>query len=497
MKIFSAAQIKACDAYTIHATGITTADLIERAASRCAEWIMQHLAKETLFIILCGPGNNGKDGLVLSRFLHHQGYGVKTFILQTSEDEQESAALKRSYPHAEVLLRDTYITDIPENIIIIDAILGIGLSRPVDGWISNLIQHLNELPNRKIAIDIPSGMPADTIPDNNAIILKANDTLSFQFYKRSFLHPETGKYAGNIHILDINLHHTFINSTHSSYQIIDEELIKNIYRPRKNFSHKGTYGTALLVGGSYGLIGAITLAAKAASRAGAGRVRTLLPECGYAIIQTAVPEAMCTTRGEKHVDRIEGWQEADAIGIGPGMGIKDNTRRAIADFLDECKKPVLMDADALNVLGKYPELLKKLPAGSILTPHPKEFERLFNATGNSMQRLEHARTQAMKYNIYIVLKDRYTAIVTPEGECWYNTAGNAGLATGGSGDVLAGIITGLMAQTYDSFEAALLGVYLHALAGEIASEKHSQEAVIPGDILDSIGQAYQKVKNSI
>jgi NAD(P)H-hydrate epimerase len=497
MKIFSAAQIRACDAYTIHASGISSAELMERAAAKCAEWIATNFPKEALFVVLCGTGNNGGDGLALTRMLHQQGYGVKAFQLAISETMSPDCALNlERLKHLDASLvdsvaPDTFITDIPENIIIIDAIFGTGLSRPLEGWTANFVEQINELPNHKIAIDIPSGMPADTLPDQAAAIFTANETLSFQFYKRSFLHSETGKYAGNIHLLDIGLDPSFINATQTNYQIIDKGVIGTHYRPRQQFSHKGTYGTALLIGGSYGMMGAISLSVRGALRAGAGKVRSLVPECGYDIIQSLAPEAMCMTSGKKDIEIIANWEAADAIGIGPGMEQSPKTIEAIEAFLDEYKKALVIDAGALNIIAERNELLHKIPPDSILTPHPKEFERLFGRTANSMMRLEHARTQAMRYNVVIVLKDRYTAIVTPEGECWYNINGNAGLASGGSGDVLTGIITGLLAQNYTSVQAAMLGVYLHGLSADMALEKQSMESMLAGDIVTHLGMAFK------
>ncbi|MBA3828506.1 MAG: NAD(P)H-hydrate dehydratase [Taibaiella sp.] len=501
MKIFSAAQIHACDAYTIHARGITSLALMEQAAIGCMEWIAAHLPKDTLFVVVCGCGNNGGDGLAVTRLLHHAGYGVKAFLLRFSETLSPDCAanlekLQKDHPDLiEILQPETFITDIPANIIVIDAILGTGLSRPVEGWVAKFINQLNSLPNRRIAVDIPSGMPADNIPDKDAVVMQVSDTLSFQFYKRTFLHPETGVYAGKIHLIDLGLEQTFIKGTHTQYHTIDHEKVKSMYRPRTPFSHKGTYGHALIIGGSYGKIGAITLSAKAALRAGAGLVTALLPQCGYEVVQTAVPEVMCLTSGEKHIGEIADWKKNQAIGIGPGLDTNTVTVKAFADFIDECKQPVVIDADALNILAKHNELLARIPPGSVLTPHPKEFSRIFGESVNSMMELEHARTQAMRYNIFIVLKGHHTAVVTPEGECWYNMTGNAGMATGGAGDVLTGIITGLIAQGYDGGDAAMLGVYLHGLAGDKAAEKSSMEAMIAGDIIDNLGHAFASLKN--
>ncbi len=502
MKIFTAAQIRACDAYTVHASAISSVELMERAASKCLDWISSNYSKDTLFVILCGPGNNGGDGLAITRMLNHVGYGAKAFLLKFSENlsadcqtnlerlQRMDAAL------VQILEPDSFITDIPANIVILDAILGTGLSRPTQGWVATFIEHINQLPNRKIAIDIPSGLPSDGIPAKDAAIINASNTLSFQFYKRSFLHPETGPYVGNVHILDIGLHPIFIESTHTLYNITDAQEIKKIYRPRNPFAHKGTYGHALMIGGSYGKMGSITLSSKAALRAGAGLVTALIPACGYDIIQTAIPEVMCKTSGEKEITDINDWEAYRAIGIGPGMDTKDVTAKAFAEFIEACKQPLVIDADALNLLAKQAHLLASLPPGSIITPHPKEFSRLFGESADSMLQLELARAQAMRYNIYIVLKGHHTVIVTPDGECWYNNTGNAGMAKGGSGDVLTGIITGLFAQGYDARDAAIFGVYLHGLAGDIAAANFSQEAMLASDIIKSLGMVFMRIREN-
>lgn len=495
MKIFTAAQIRACDAYTIKAANIRSAELMERAANKCAAWIRENLPKDTLFVVLCGTGNNGGDGLAITRILHQRGNGVKAFLLQFSKELSADceANLKRlqsiDAELVSIVAPDTFITDIPAHIVILDAILGTGLSRPTEGWVAAFINHINQLPNKKIAIDIPSGLPADIVPDKDAAILKAQDTLSFQFYKRTFLHPESAIYAGNIHILDIGLDQAFIKATNSQYKTIEATDIAAIYQARTPFAHKGNYGSVLMIGGSFGKMGAVSLSAKAALRAGAGLVTALIPGCGYNVMQTAVPEVMCRTSGDMVIEKIDKWQDM-AIGIGPGMDTDSKTANALSAFIDECKIPIVLDADALNIMAKQPELLAKLPKGSILTPHPKEFARLFGENTNTMIQTDHARIQAMRYNINIVLKGHHTAVITTEGECWYNMTGNAGMATAGAGDVLTGIITGLLAQGYEPQEAAILGVYLHGLSGDIAARELSQEALIASDIIDHLGKAF-------
>jgi hydroxyethylthiazole kinase-like uncharacterized protein yjeF len=496
MKIFSAAQIRACDAYTIHASSISSLDLMERAALACAEQLMNRYSRDQLFVMLCGMGNNGGDGLALARILHHNGYGVKALVVKYGDEFSTDCfanlqRLQQIDPGLVSLMEPgSFITDMPPHIIIIDAIFGTGLNRPPEDWLAALFRQINELPNRKIAIDMPSGLSADSIPDDDIVAIRADHTFSFQFYKRAFLHPESGVFAGQVTLLDIGLDATFIASTHTHYYTIDREHIAGLLRRREPFSHKGTYGTALIIGGSHGMMGAPLLAARAAARVGAGKVLTRVPGCGYQIMQSGLPEALCTVSGDRFINAMTGV-ESDAAGIGPGLGGEEMTVHAFTTFLDQCKQPLVLDADALNILALHPELLGKIPAGSILTPHPKEFERLFGKTVNSMMQVEQARFQSMRYNCHIVLKGRYTAVATPEGACWYNLTGNPGMATGGSGDVLTGMITGLLAQGYTPEAAALTGVYLHGLAGDLALTTQSAESLLAGDIIDYIGAAFR------
>ena len=497
MKIFTAPQIRACDAYTIRASGIRSAELMERAAAKCTQWIMEHFPKDSLFVVICGTGNNGGDGLAITRMLHQRGYGAKAFLLRFSKElaaDCHENFRRLDQGLVSIVEPETFITDIPPNIIVIDAILGTGLSRPAEGWVASFINEMNQLPNRKVAIDIPSGLPADILPDADSSIMHVQDTLSFQFYKRSFLHPESARYTGRIHVLDIGLDKTFINSTHTQYKTVERDDALAIYRPRNPFGHKGSFGSVLVAGGSYGRVGAITLTARAALRAGAGLVTALVPAYGYHVLQTAVPEVMCRVNGDRALDKIDEWEKMTAIGIGPGMGTDEKTVLALAAFIEACKVPFVIDADGLNIIAMQPDLLGKLPRGTIITPHPKEFARLFGDNTNSMIQLDHARIQAMRYNINIVLKGHHTAVITTEGECWYNMTGNAGMATGGAGDVLTGIITGLLAQGYEPHNAALLGVYLHGLAGDLAARELSEEALIAGDIIAYLGKAFLSFK---
>ncbi|MBS1739723.1 MAG: NAD(P)H-hydrate dehydratase [Bacteroidetes bacterium] len=496
MKLFSALQIKACDAYTITASGISSLELMERAAAECVSWITQNFQPSQLFVTLCGTGNNGGDGLAITRLLHEAGYGVKAFqignIDRMTQDckanlnrlQQLDSSLIQTVPE------QSFISDIPPHIIIIDALFGIGLNRPLEGWLVSFVEHVNEFPNLKIAIDIPSGMPADTVPEPKAAIIHADFTLSFQFYKRSFLHKETGVFAGEIKVLDIGLNSHFIEATHTHYEMLTTEMAQQLIKPRLSFSHKGTYGHALMVGGSKGMMGAICLSALAAMHVGCGKLSLLVPQIGYDISQILVPEALCQTNGQDHIESITSQNTILAIGIGPGIGKAPQTALALERFLDQQVLPVVLDADALNIIANKPELLAKIPPNSILTPHPAEFERLFGTSTNSMLQAEQARAQSMLHNINIVLKGHYTIITSPDGLCRYNLSGNAGLATAGSGDVLTGMITGLLAQGYLPTHAAMLGVHLHGLAADKALDTESMESMIARDVIKHIGKAF-------
>jgi len=502
MKIFTAQQIREGDAFTIRQEKISSADLMERAARKCFEWIAENIPYNTPILTVCGMGNNGGDGLALTRILLQEGYSAKAVVLKLSDSFSPDASLNFTRLHQlapdniKMLSEGMFITDLPERILIVEALFGTGFEHLLSGWAADFLMDINALPNRVVSIDIPGGLPSDALPDKNAAVVKADDTLSFQFYKRSFLHPEAGPYVGNVHVLDIGINERFIRDTHTQYYLNTLEVIQGIYRPREAFSHKGNYGKALLIGGQQGMAGAIHLSAKAALRSGAGLVKILAPEIVCDVLQVALPEAITLSGGQQFIEAIELPEEKLSIGIGPGLGIHPQTKQALYHLLEQLQQPVVLDADALNLIAEDKEMLNLLPAHSILTPHPKEFERLFGVFPDSMLQTEWARGVAMKYNIVLVLKGHHTAVLMPDGSCWYNTSGNAGMATGGSGDVLTGILTSLLAQGYTSREAALLGVYLHGRSGDIYAAQHSQEALIARDIIDNLGKAFLELRNN-
>jgi len=497
MKILTAEQIRAWDQYTIEHEPISSIDLMERAASKCFEWLEDNNCLIYPFAIFCGKGNNGGDGLAIARMLANKGCNVSVYILEFghkgTEDFQVNLARLHQITSVTIhfIQDETHFPELRKDSVIIDALFGSGLTRPLDGITEKLVDHINNIGCKIIAIDIPSGMPVDRSSKDHTII-KANYTLSFQCYKQAFLVAENSELMGEVIILDIGLSSQYLSSIETKFELVDDILIDSIYKPRNKFAHKGNFGHALIIAGSYGKIGAAVLASKACLRSGAGLLTCFIPKCGYDIMQTALPEAMVMTDiNSSMITKIdEDVSKYDAIGIGPGLGTASETRTAIKELFTVYKKPMVIDADALNG-SSMEKSLPLLPLGSILTPHPKEFERLFGECKNDFERIDKALVNAKLLNCLIVVKGHHTFIATPGGKGYFNSTGNAGMATAGSGDVLTGMITSLLAQDYSSEQAALLGVYLHGCAGDIAAKQISQEAMIAGDIIDNIGNAFK------
>ena len=501
MKILSAEEIRLWDQYTIEQEPIASIHLMERAAGKCGEWLLQQFPDASSFGIYCGKGNNGGDGLAIASMLIEQNYPVSVYILEFghkgTDDFQTNLARLHKLPKADIhfIQTEQNFHSFPEGQIIIDALLGSGLNRPLEGVTAKLVEHINHSGNEIVAIDIPSGLFTDR-SSNGAITILANHTISFQSYKLAFLFAENEKAVGAIHLLDIGLHPEYYQSISNHFELVDDSIMHTIYKPRIKFSHKGNFGHALIVAGSYGKIGAAVLAAKACLQSGVGLLTCHIPKCGYEIIQSTVPEAMVLTDfNSSFLTKVEDdLAKYKSIGIGPGIGTATETKSMLQEILNVYKNPVALDADALNIIAAQKELLKKIPAGSILTPHPKEFERLFGETANEFVRMELALEKAKELNCIIVLKGHHTLIATANGKVFFNGTGNPGMATAGSGDVLTGILTGLLAQGYQSDEAAILGVYLHGLAGDFAAKELSQEAMVAGDIVASLGKAFQQIQ---
>ena len=497
MKILSANQIREWDQYTIRHEPISSIDLMERAAGRCSEWLQENNMLDRPITIICGKGNNGGDGLAIARMLVQQNINLlNIYILESgsqgSEDFQTNLE-KLHYP-IRFIQSEKNFPSFRKNEIIIDALFGSGLNRPLDGVAAKLVEHINQSGHTVVSIDLPSGLPADEAEATTAVV-KADHILTFQTSRLSFLLPANAAFVGKVHILDIGLHPRYYDSVQANYELIDADLISAIYKPRNRFAHKGNFGHALIIAGSYGKMGAAVLCAKACLRSGAGLTTVHIPRTGYAILQSSVPEAMVSSDPNSYtLTKIEeDISKFSCIGIGPGIGEATETKDFLKQLLNNNKKPFVLDADALNILAAEKEMMNKIPAATILTPHPKEFARLFGETKDDLQRIELARQKAIELNIVIVLKGHHTLIATPGGKAYFNNTGNAGMAKGGSGDVLTGMITALVGQYNDAVEAAILGVYLHGLAGDIAAEKFSLEAMIASDIVESLGTAFNSL----
>jgi NAD(P)H-hydrate epimerase len=497
MNIYSATDIRAWDEYTILHEPIASIDLMERASLACFQWLLKYRNTETSFVIFCGKGNNGGDGLAIARLLAESDHTVTVYILEfghkgTDDFQTNLARLHSSKATIKFISSEESIPTLTIGDIIIDALLGSGLNRPLEGLTASVVKRINKSGNEIVAIDIPSGLMVDSSSIGSTIVT-ATHTLSFQCYKPAFLVAENDPFIGTLHILDIGLHPAFPAAHPSTHRWIDHAQVQSIIKPRKKFSHKGTYGHAAIVAGSQGMMGAATLSAKACLRSGVGKLTTHIPAVGYNIMQIAVPEAMTYTAGKEYIEMAVNLEQYDAIGVGPGLGQHDSHKALLENIFQQCSKALILDADALNILGQYKELLQQLPTHTIITPHPKEFERLFGKVANDFERMQLAMRKAVALKIVIVLKGRYTLVATPEGIAWFNSTGNPGMATGGSGDVLTGIITGLSAQGYPAAQAAIAGVYLHGLAGDLAVSYSSPESLIASDISEYLGQAFHQI----
>ncbi len=500
IKIFSSEQVRKADRYTILNEPVTSTDLMERAASACVGWLnnYQDLSDKKV-VIFCGSGNNGGDGLVIARKLHKQDVKIIIFIPDETAKFSDDFAVnlqKAKVSDADIRLNDTVDESIlGENTLIVDALFGSGLSKPLSGKYKELVEMINKSKCITVAIDIPSGLFADKPVDlNKDAVIKADYTLSFQFPKLSFLFPENEYFIGNWEVVPIGLHPDFISSEPCKNYQVEFEDVKAILKPRNRFSHKGTFGHALLIGGSKGKIGASVLMSKSCLRSGAGLVTVHLPACGYQIIQTAVPEVMVSVdEDENECTKLSHLDAYSAVAAGPGLGISKSSAAMLKHQIQEATVPLLLDADALNILADNPTWLAFLPKGTVLTPHPGEFARLAGKTSNSFDRLELLRSMCIKFSLNIVLKGAFTVVCSPLGNCYFNSTGNPGMATGGSGDVLTGLITGLLAQGYNPTEACILGVYLHGRAGDIAATGNSFESLIAGDIIENFGMAFEEL----
>jgi NAD(P)H-hydrate epimerase len=501
MKIFSAEQIRECDAYTIKHEPIASIDLMERAAMACIKHIVKNSSIDSEFEIFCGKGNNGGDGLAIARFLIKRNYSVKVYIVNHSENASEDfninlERLKELKPEAIYHVakeEDLNQVDVLRNTVFIDAIFGTGLNKPLHGLAASVVNFINSFKVPVISIDIPTGLFTDKPNEASDVIVRCSVALSFQFPKLSFLMPQNGFYVPAFEILDIELDKEFIKKTFSPYYYITKSDLQPLLKRRLKFSHKGNFGHALLVAGAYGKMGAAVMAAKACMRSGAGLLTVQAVKKGIDTLQSSVPEAMVNADdNEEIITQLPSLDKYNAVGIGPGIGTHPETQSVIKKLLNYTV-PVVFDADAINILANNKTWLSFLQPNTILTPHVKEFDRLTQKHANDFERLESAKQFSVKHNCILVLKGAYTQIAMPDGNVFFNSTGNAGLAKGGSGDTLTGIILGLLARGYTPPQAALLAVYIHGSAADLSLKKIHIESLLATDVIAKLPKAFEKL----
>jgi hydroxyethylthiazole kinase-like uncharacterized protein yjeF len=505
MKIFRTSQIRSIDAYTIQNEPISSAGLMERAAKAVTDWIVKKFSSDRKVKLFAGPGNNGGDAWAVARLLSEQGFkNIQIYLLNISDRISEDSEINRQklvrQKQAEIFeINDERSFPVIETTdLVIDGLFGSGLTRPLDGLAARLVRHINNSHAVVVSIDIPSGLFGEDNTGNiRENIIKANHTLTFQFPKLSFFYAENEEFMGDWHILPIGLHPEIIEKTPSEFHYITLEDVNGIIRKRRKFSHKGTYGNALLIAGCYGMMGAAVLAARACLRAGVGLVTAHIPRSGLNILQTAVPESLISIdQSDIMFTEFPKLSKYEAIAVGPAIDSKGNSQNALKNLLEAADKPMVIDADALNILGRNKNWLKIIPKNSILTPHPREFKRIAGESKSSIERNRRQIELAKELGVYIVLKGAYSCIATPEGRVFFNSTGNPGMATAGSGDALTGILLSLLAQGYSSEQAAIAGVYLHGLAADLAVMDKGEYSMISSDIIDYLGKAFLKTQDS-
>lgn len=500
MKIFSTSVVRRLDEYTIKKEPIASIDLMERAAVGLCKKFLEIFPSPLPVCIFAGPGNNGGDALALARLLLEKNFCVRVYLIHTgklsADCETNKKRLIEKFPGClHDFSSEFHLVDIKENAVIIDGLFGSGLSRPLSGIYAEAVQWINNSGKTVVSIDIPSGLAGEENKDLSQPIVKADYTFTLQFPKLSFFFAENESFVGKWEIVEIGIHPEAIKLEPTEFYFLEKKDILPFLPERKKFSHKGTYGHAFIVAGSYGMAGAAVLSTKAAIRSGAGLVTVHSAAANRIILQTKVPEALFESDIEENfISELNNLVKYNALAIGPGIGVQEKTAELLYQILPSIKTSLVLDADALNILSRRKEMLKNLPANTILTPHPKEFERLFGADENSYDRLLKMQLLAKNLHLVIILKGAYTRIAFPDGSIYFNSTGNPGMATGGTGDVLTGILAGLLAQNLPPEKSALLGVYLHGLAGDLALRHQSMESLTAGDVIENLGSAFQSLR---
>lgn len=503
MKIFTAAQIHELDKYTIEHEPVKGIDLMERAAKALAAAIMEEWADSTPMVVFAGPGNNGGDALAVARLLADAGYKVSVYLFNIHDKLSDDCAANRDRL---VEQRKVQFTEISVNFdppklnadtVVVDGLFGSGLNKTLMGGFASLVKYVNQSPCQVVSIDLPSGlMCEDNTYNVNANIIRANLTLTIQQKKLSMLFADCQQFIGRLKVIDIRLSPEYIMQTEAKCRILEENDVAPLLRRRSDFANKGTMGHSLIVAGSFGMSGAAVLATKACLRSGVGKVTVHTPTRNYDIMQISVPEAVLQLdKDDYEFSESVACDDFDSLGIGPGLGLSESTAVALIGQISRAKCPVVADADAINILASHQAWIQQLPKDIILTPHPKEFDRLMGSTSASAyDRLMRARQMAARIHGYIILKGHCSALCLPDGTVLFNPTGNSGMATAGSGDVLTGIITALLARGYDQRDACAIGMYLHGLAGDLAAKELGKESLIASDIINYLPKAFKRLE---
>jgi len=490
LPLLTSPQIREADAYTIANEPISSVNLMERAAKAFVGWFVNHFPdKRQAISIYCGTGNNGGDGLAIARILHGHHYkSVNIKIARFSDKASDDfivnlKKLQNTITVTEIKPGDVFPDE--DSPVLIDAMLGSGLNKPLHGDYEKLVKHLNSLEKTVVAVDIPTGFFSEGEIKPESTVLKAKLVITFQQPKINFLLPESGPVMKCWEAVNIGIDESFVKSLNSPYQFITEKDIRALMKPRHKFSNKGTFGHALIVAGQAKTMGAALLCSSACAHAGAGLTTACVPESGLTALNSYLPEIMAIVRQGNDLPKI-GWDKFSTMGIGPGLGNDENSLNLLCDILTNYKKPVVIDADALNILAEHKQLWNMIPEGSIITPHMKEFDRLFGESTSWWQRLQTAIEKAKEHKICIVLKNDYTITAMPDGKAYFNSTSNAAMASGGMGDVLTGIITALLAQKYSSRDACIIGTYIHGKAGDELALPNRMHVVLPGKLISQL-----------
>ena len=502
MKIFPSDKIHEIDRATCEAQNIDSVELMERAASAVSCEIISRFLPSQRIVVIAGPGNNGGDALATARMLIEQGYRrLEIYLFNVTGKLSHDCDEQRKRL---ITLDDIQFTEITKGFtppslgrgdVVLDGLFGAGLKRPWEGGFKTLVQYINESKAFTISIDVPSGMLGEwNEVTNRRDMIHAALTLTFSFPRISFFFEEHAGIVGEWKILDIELDSEKIRSMQTVWFWVEERNVRRVLKPRPPFANKRDFGSALIMAGSMGMMGAAVMCARAAMRTGAGLAPAHSARCGMPIVQGAVCEAMFEPdKNERFITDMRLHHRHNAVGVGPGIGTYDETVNALEGLLKNVDSPLVLDADALNCIAKRPTLLSLLPPLSVITPHKGEFDRLFGEHEEDEQRLHKAVEQAQYYNIIIVLKGHYTAVVRPDGKVYFNSTGNPGMATAGCGDVLTGVITALIAQGYKPEMAATAGVYIHGMAGDMAADDLGEYGMTASDIIDRLPLAIKRL----